>query len=48
MVRFTRSDNLRGATFEGVDLRGARFVEPDLSGVVVRGAQVEGLDVDAP
>ena len=48
MVRFTHSDDLRGATFEGVDLRGARFVEPDLSGVVVRGAQVEGLDVDAP
>lgn len=48
MVRFTRSDDLRGARFEGVDLRGARFVEPDLSGVVVRGAQVEGLDVDAP
>ena len=48
MVRFTRSDDLRGATFEGVDLRGARFVEPDLSGVVVRGAQVESLDVDAP
>ncbi len=32
MVRFTRSDDLRGARFEGVDLRGARFVEPDLSG----------------
>ena len=48
MARFTRSDDLRGATFDGVDLRGARFVESDLSGVVMRGVQVEGLDVDAP
>ena len=48
MARFTRSDNLQGATFDGADLRGARFVESDLSGVVMRGVQVEGLDVDAP
>ena len=48
MTMFGRSDDLRGATFEGADLRGARFVEADLSGVVMRGVQVEGLDIDAP
>jgi len=48
MARFTRSDDLRGATFAGTDLRGARFVEADLSGVVMRGVQVEGVDIDAP
>ncbi|MFC8922892.1 DinB family protein [Cellulosimicrobium sp. NPDC057127] len=48
MARFTRSDDLRGATFEGADLHRARFVESDLSGVVMRGVQVEGMDVDAP
>lgn len=30
------------------DLRGARFVECDLSGVVMRGVEVAGMDVDAP
>ncbi|MFI2703720.1 DinB family protein [Cellulosimicrobium composti] len=48
MARFSRSDDLRGATFEGADLRGARFVDADLAGVVMRGVQVEGMDVDAP
>ncbi len=48
MARFTRSDDLRGATVEGTDLRRARFVESDLSGVVMRGVQVEEMDVDAP
>ena len=30
------------------DLRGARFVECDLSGVVMRGVDVAGMDIDAP
>jgi hypothetical protein len=30
------------------DLRGARFVECDLSGVVMRGVEVAGMDIDAP
>lgn len=34
--------------FEGTDLRGARFVESDLSGAVMRGVEVSGLDIDAP
>lgn len=48
MARFSRSDDLQGATFVGADLRGARFVESDLSGVVMRGVQVDGVDIDAP
>ena len=30
------------------DLRGARFVESDLSGVVMRGVVVAGMDIDSP
>jgi hypothetical protein len=48
MATFTRSDDLRGATFVDADLRGARFVGADLSGVVMRGVQVERADLDAP
>jgi hypothetical protein len=48
MATFTRSDELRGATFAGADLRGARFVGADLSGVVMRGVQLERADIDAP
>jgi hypothetical protein len=48
MTTFTRADDLGGAQFAGVNLRGARFVESDLSGVVMRGVDVEGADIDAP
>jgi DinB superfamily len=48
MVTFTRSDELREAEFVGTDLTGARFVESGLSGVVMRGVDVEGADIDAP
>ena len=48
MATFTGSDDLRGATFADVDLREARFVGSDLSGVVMRGVQVDGADIDAP
>lgn len=48
MVRFTRSDELQGAAFVGVDLRGARFVESDLSDVVMRGVELRDADLDAP
>ncbi|MDT0164112.1 DinB family protein [Actinotalea sp. AC32] len=47
MVTFSR-DDLRGATFHGVRLGGARFVESDLSRVVMRGVDVAGSDIDAP
>lgn len=48
MTRFTRSDDLRGAEFADADLRGARFVGADLADVVMRGVQVERVDIDAP
>lgn len=48
MATFGSADDLRNARFVGADLRGARFIEADLSGVVMRGAQVEQLDIDAP
>jgi len=48
MVTFKQSDELRGAEFSGLDLTGARFVEADLSGVVMRGVDVQGADIDAP
>jgi hypothetical protein len=48
MTTFTRSDNLRGAEFVGADLRGARFVRSSLAGVVMRGVDVEGADIDSP
>jgi len=34
--------------FRERDLRGARFVECDLSGVVMRGVDIAGMDIDAP
>jgi DinB family protein/pentapeptide repeat protein len=45
---FTRSDDLQGAQFLDVNLRGARFVGADLSGVVMRGVEVREADIDAP
>jgi hypothetical protein len=48
MARFTESDDLRGATFYGADLKGARFAECDLTGVVIRGSEVNRVDIDAP
>ena len=48
MTTFTASDQLHGADFVEADLRGARFVRADLSGVVMRGVEVRGADIDAP
>jgi hypothetical protein len=48
VATFTRSDELQGAEFVDADLRGARFVRADLSGVVMREANVDGADIDAP
>jgi hypothetical protein len=48
VATFTRSDNLRGAEFVEADLRGARFVRANLSGVVMRGVDAQGADIDAP
>lgn len=35
-------------SFVDADLRGARFLRTDLSGAVLRGVDVQGMDVDAP
>lgn len=48
MATFARSNDLRGAEFTGADLRGARFAESDLSGVVMRGVNAGGADIDDP
>jgi hypothetical protein len=48
MATFTRSDELQGAEFVGADLRSSRFVGADLSGVVMRGVEVRGADIDSP
>ena len=37
-----------GERFVERDLRGARFVECDLSDVVMRGVEIAGMDIDAP
>jgi hypothetical protein len=48
MASFTESDDLQGADFVDTNLHGARFVGADLSGVVMRGVQVDDADIDAP
>ncbi len=39
---------LRGKTFKGRSLRRSRFVGCDLGGVVVRGSDVAGMEIDSP
>jgi hypothetical protein len=41
-------DRLGGRTFRDRDVRRARFVGCDLSGVVVRGSEVAGMEIDSP
>lgn len=48
MAAFSQSDDLRKAEFRGANLSGARFIESDLSGVVMRGVDIAGADIDAP
>jgi hypothetical protein len=48
MATFDGSEDLGGAEFADVNLRGARFVRSSLSGVVMRGVDIEGADIDAP
>jgi DinB family protein/pentapeptide repeat protein len=44
----SRSGDLRGAEFKDANLRGARFVRADFSGVVMRGVEVSGTEIDSP
>jgi hypothetical protein len=48
MTSLDQADDLAGAVFRDVSLRGARFVGGDLSGAVMRGVDVSGLEIDAP
>jgi hypothetical protein len=48
MTTYGPDDDLEGATFRGAGLAGARFVECDLTGVVMRGVEVAQMDIDAP
>jgi hypothetical protein len=48
MASFTGSDDLERADFVDANLRAARFVRSDLSGVVMRAVDVQGADIDAP
>lgn len=58
MVTFGPDDELEGAQFTGVNLRGARFdrsslrevriVNSDVTGLVVRGSGVDNVDIDDP
>jgi hypothetical protein len=45
---FGPSDDLQRAEFDWANLSGTRFVECDLSDVVMRGVEVRGMDIDAP
>ncbi|WP_251838935.1 DinB family protein [Oceanitalea stevensii] len=44
----TEPESLRGRTFRARSLRESRFVGCDLAGVVVRGSDVAGMEVDSP
>jgi hypothetical protein len=48
VATFGPSDDLQKAVFRDVNLSGARFVESNLSGVVMRGVDIAGADIDAP
>lgn len=48
MATLSQSDGVQRAPLVEVDLRRARLVGPDLSGAVLRAAEVAGADIDAP
>jgi hypothetical protein len=48
MADFNSSGELDGQSFVDANLRGARFVRSDLSGVVMRAVEIQGADIDAP
>lgn len=48
MATFSDTDEFEGAEFNGVSLRNARILESDVSGLVIRGSEVSGLEIDAP
>jgi uncharacterized damage-inducible protein DinB len=48
MATYNKGDDLKGTEFRDSNLTGARFVECDLTEVVVRGSEVARMDIDAP
>ena len=48
MTTFGRSDDLSGAEFVDTDLSGARFVGAFLNNAVMRGVDVQNVDIDSP
>ena len=48
MATFAGGEDLSGKAFVDTNLRGARFVESDLSSVLIRGCDVGGMEIDAP
>ncbi len=44
----SQPENLRGRTFRSRTLRESRFIGCDLGGVVVRGSEVAGMEIDSP
>jgi len=48
MAHDNHTGDLQADTFVDASLRGARFVRADLSGVVMRGVDIDGADIDAP
>lgn len=48
MAAFVRPDGVDRTEFVDANLRGARFVRTDLSGVVMRAVEVQEADIDAP
>jgi hypothetical protein len=46
VVEFVETDELEGARFHLVSLRGARLTECDLSGARIRGVEADGLEID--
>ncbi|WP_425954769.1 DinB family protein [Xylanimonas sp. McL0601] len=46
MVQFTADDDLRGARFRLANLTGARFDQSYLTGVLMRGVDLSGADID--
>ena len=48
MATFIRPDEVQGAEFVDIDLRGASFRRADLSDVVMRAVHVSGADIEAP
>ncbi|EWT04667.1 hypothetical protein N864_10750 [Intrasporangium chromatireducens Q5-1] len=47
-MRESQAGELRGATFRDRDMGSARFIGCEMSGVVVRGSDVAGMEIDSP